>query len=209
MIRHELARRLGPEAVIIANGVAIREYTEIATGWMDDQSYGSDFYNETCGLYCGIDIFFSPFLSSSTSASTWGLTRFRIRPLASSKRRDRRVPRRALLDVSRSSAYLNTCLVLCFRRSCPNWGRKVGQAVRARVPHAVDRVEAVVRGRARRLPDRAAAVPILCDRGAMERRRQRIRRQQPLGPGARGGRLVRTSTGCHPKPRTSNTRADL
>ena len=50
MIRHELARRLGPEAVIIANGVAIREYTEIATGWMDDQSYGSDFYNETCGL---------------------------------------------------------------------------------------------------------------------------------------------------------------
>ena len=127
MIRHELARRLGPEAVIIANGVAIREYTEIATGWMDDQSYGSDFYNETCGLYCGIDTFFYPFLSSSTSASTWGLTRFRIRPLASSKRRDRRVPRRALLDVSRSSAYLNTCLVLCFRRSCPNWGRRWGK----------------------------------------------------------------------------------
>jgi hypothetical protein len=33
----ELARRLGPEGIIIANGIVTPEYKSIATGWMDDQ----------------------------------------------------------------------------------------------------------------------------------------------------------------------------
>jgi len=47
----ELAHRLGPDGIIIANGVLLPEYKHVATGWMDDQTYGEDIYNQTCGVY--------------------------------------------------------------------------------------------------------------------------------------------------------------
>ena len=34
----QLAKTLGEDGIIVANGIVTREYKEIASGWMDDQT---------------------------------------------------------------------------------------------------------------------------------------------------------------------------